>query len=76
MANENREFRFEITEALAVLGEHGSGWNRELNMVRWNDLPPKYDLRDWNGDHTKCGKGITLSEDEMKRMLSAVSERF
>lgn len=30
----------------------------------WNDKEPKYDLRDWDSEHKKMGKGITLSIEE------------
>lgn len=41
-------------------------WQKELNLVQWGKLPPRYDLRRWNKDHTKMSKGITLSEEEMQ----------
>ena len=56
--------KFEITEYIGVLSESASGWKKELNLVSWNDRAPKYDIRDWNPDHGKMGKGITLSIDE------------
>lgn len=40
-----------------------SGWNTELNRISWNGNEPKYDLRSWSPDHSKMGKGITLSEE-------------
>ena len=46
-----------------------SGWQRELNIVRWCDLPPRYDIRDWNQkDHSKMTRGTTLTEDEMRAL--------
>ena len=41
---------------------------KEINLVKWNDFAPKYDLRDWNEDHTRMGKGITLTEDELNKL--------
>ena len=40
-------------------------------MVSWNDREPKYDLREWNPDHTRMGKGITLTEEDIN-MLRAI----
>jgi hypothetical protein len=37
-------------------------------LVSWNDGAPKYDLRDWAPEHEKMGKGVTLTEDEMKAL--------
>ena len=61
----SREFNFEIMETIAVLSERSKGWKRELNLVSWNDAPPKFDIRDWSADHQKMGKGISLSNEEI-----------
>ena len=53
------DIKFEIVEEIAVLSESNSGWKRELNLVSWNGREPKYDLRDWDENHTRIGKGIT-----------------
>ena len=62
------ELKFEITESLGVLSENAKGWTKELNKVSWNDREPKYDLREWNPDHTRMGKGVTLTEEEVNRL--------
>ena len=36
-----------------------------------NERDAKYDLRDWNEDHTKMGKGITLNEEEFLKLKEA-----
>ena len=60
------ELKFEITESLGVLSENAKGWTKEINKVSWNEREPKYDLREWNPDHTRMGKGITLTEEEIE----------
>jgi len=57
--------KFEIIENFGVLSESGSGWKKEVNLVSWNDRTPKYDIRDWDPEHEKMSKGITLSKDEV-----------
>ena len=59
------EFKYEITERIAVLSQNPNGWERQLNMVSWNEREPKYDIRDWSPDGNKMGKGISLSHDEI-----------
>lgn len=67
-------FTFEIKKELAVLSSSAkSGWSRELNFVSWNGAAPKLDIRDWSPDHTKMGKGVTLSREEAA-ILSTVLE--
>ena len=68
------EFKYEIVERIAILSESGK-WTKELNKVSWNERPAKFDLRDWNHEEGKMGKGITLSEVEisnLKEVLDAI----
>lgn len=51
-----------------MLSTTDKGWSKELNLVSWNDREPKYDLRDWNENHDKMGKGITLTRDELNKL--------
>ena len=62
------EFKYEITKELGVISENAKGWRKELNMVSWNDREPVYDIRVWQEGHDKLGKGITLTEAEMKNL--------
>ena len=61
------EFTFEIEEHLLTLSENEKGWTKEINRVSFNGAPAKFDIRAWSPDHTKMGKGITLSNEEFKR---------
>lgn len=65
------EFSFEIEEKLLVLSENDKGWTKELNRVSFNGAPAKYDIRTWSPDHTKMGKGITLSNEEFQVLVNA-----
>lgn len=67
------ELKFEITESLGVLSENAKGWTKELNKVSWNEREPKYDLREWNPDHTRMGKGITLTDEEVNVLRSILN---
>lgn len=73
MAKQREELKFEITQHIADLGERTEkGWVKELNLVKWGDSDPKYDIRSWSEDHTKMGKGITLSEKEFEDLKKAL----
>ena len=67
------EFKYEITERIAVLSQNPNGWERQLNMVSWNDREPKFDIREWAPEHTRMGKGVTLSKDEMQMILDTMA---
>lgn len=68
------ELKFEITEHVGDLGETSRGWTKEINLVSWNDRDPKYDIRDWNPDHTRMGKGLTLTADEIVKLKEVLNE--
>ncbi len=66
------DFKYEITEEIAVLSEGSKGWRKELNKVSWNGGKPKYDIRDWAPEHEKMGKGVTLTDEEMQILLESL----
>ncbi len=59
------EIKFEIQEQVGTISEGAKGWKKELNLISWNGREPKYDIRDWDQNHQKMGKGITLSNEEL-----------
>jgi len=62
------DIKYELTKELGVLSENSKGWNKEINLVSWNDHDPKYDIRDWSEGHAKLGKGVTLNAEEIKKL--------
>lgn len=68
------EVKFEIVKRLAVLKDRKPAWDLELNLVSWNGNEPKYDIREWNEDHTRCGKGITMDLDTLKNLVKYCEE--
>ena len=64
------DIQYEIVKQLGVISTSKKGWNKELNLVSWNGREPKYDIREWSTEHDKMGKGITLTEEEAKTLLS------
>lgn len=72
----DREVTFEIQEKLGVLTEHSTGWKKELNMVSWNGNPVKFDIRDWDPEHERMARGITLTEDEARTICTLLNEYF
>ena len=67
------ELKFEITARIGVLSENAKGWTKELNKVSWNEREPKYDLREWNPDHSRMGKGITLTDEEVETLKAILN---
>ena len=71
---ENREFKFSIVRHIGVLAEGTKGWKKEVNLVSWNERPPKLDLREWDENHVKMGKGVTLSLQEAGILRDLISD--
>ena len=59
------EIKFEIIKKIGVLSKTASGWEKQLNLMSWNDRDAKYDIREWAPDGEKMGKGVTLSREEL-----------
>ncbi|MBK5253425.1 MAG: YdbC family protein [Peptostreptococcaceae bacterium] len=68
------DIKYEIVEEIGVLSENNKGWTKELNRVSWNDRPAKYDIREWDPEHEKMSKGITLSEEEVEKLRSLLKD--
>ena len=66
----------EIVESIAVLSENEKGYTKEINLVSWNGADPKYDIRNWHPGRERCGKGITLTEEEVHALMDALKEVF
>ena len=63
-----REIKFEIIEQLGVISEGTKGWKKELNLISWGERDAKYDLRDWDENHEKMTKGLTLNTEEIIKL--------
>lgn len=56
-------------------GAFGDGkWQKHLTLASWFGNEPKYDLRTWNEDMTKCGKGISLESSELYDLLTMLED--
>lgn len=66
--------KYEVKETIGVLSESSKGWKKELNLVSWNDNTPKFDIRDWSPEHEKIGKGITLTNEELKKLRDILND--
>ena len=68
------DVKFDIWQSIAPISKEKRGWVKELNLVAWNGNDPKYDIRAWSPDHTKVGKGVTLSREELINLKKVLDE--
>ncbi|MBR2539784.1 MAG: hypothetical protein IKE85_02995 [Mogibacterium sp.] len=67
-----KDFEFEIIEHIGVLADKTRGWKREVNLISWSGAEPKIDIRDWSPDHSKMGKGISLTREELDKLKELI----
>ena len=68
--------KFKITEEIVALEDYNKSFRLELNKVSWNDRDPKYDLRQWNEDHTEMRKGITLNDEQFNALEEYIMKKY
>ena len=77
--NRNNDVTFEIMEHIGVIDVvdgRDEKWTKEVNVVAWNGGKPKIDVRDWNENHDRMSRGITLTEEQAMKMTKALVDRF
>ena len=67
-------FKYEVVEEVGVLSGGAGGWQKELNLVSGNDREPKYDIREWDANHEKMRKGVTLTVDELAELKEILKD--
>ena len=50
------EIKYDVVDRIGIVSEGNNGWNKELNLISWNEREPVYDIRTWSPDHEKMGK--------------------
>jgi hypothetical protein len=68
--------RFNLLEHIGVLSRKDNGWTREVNIVSWNDGAAKVDIREWDPDHKRMTKGVTLFEEEAETLAKVLARRY
>lgn len=71
----DRDFTFEIEEHFGIISSREDGWNKELNLVRWNGAAAKYDIREWDEHHEQMRRGVTLTPWEMRKVVDLFVSR-
>lgn len=69
----DREVTFQVEEHIGVIGTSPTGWKKEINMVSWNGNPAKFDIREWDEDHSHMSRGITMNKEEVKALTEILN---
>jgi len=68
------EIKYDILKNLGALTDGVKGWKKEVNIISWNDKKAKIDVRDWDEEHEKMRKGITLNKAELKLLKEILNQ--
>lgn len=68
------EIKYDILKKLGTLSEGSKGWKKEANIISWNNKNAKIDIRDWDEEHIKMRKGITLNKTELKQLKEILNQ--
>jgi len=71
---EDDEIECEIIESYGIFSAGAKNWNKEVNLVSWNGRPAKLDIRAWQSNHEKCGKGIALTREEAEELVKLLNK--
>ena len=70
------DITYDILEELGVLDVYQTGWQKEVNLIAWNNGNPKIDIRDWSPEREHMSRGITLHTKEAVQLMKILEERF
>lgn len=73
---ENNEIVFNVVEGIGTITKYSTGWQKEVNLISWNNGPAKVDIRDWDPEHLHMSKGITLYDDEARKLLMLLKNHY
>ena len=73
---ERKELKFEVLNDLRTIFESTKGWSKKLTRIILNEDEPKYDIRTWGSEFKKMGKGITLTEKELRQLKELIDKEL
>jgi Uncharacterized protein conserved in bacteria len=66
--------KYKIYKHIGMLSQPNNDWAKELNYISWDNREPVYDIRTWNMEHTKYGKGVTITARQMAALKKLLNE--
>ena len=68
------EIECDIIKSYGIFSRGTKFWNKEVNLISWNKRPAKLDIRNWQRDHKKCGKGIAITREEAEDLIKLLEK--
>lgn len=75
MSKKDKDIKFEIEEFIAPITENTKhDWIKGVAKISWNDNPSKLDIRNMNLAQNRMGSGISLSDEEVDKLVDILLE--
>lgn len=75
MKNDDKSFTYNIEEYIGSLKESTThDWAKAVLRISWNENPSTIDIRSVNMAQKRIGKGISLSNEEVDKLVSILLE--
>ena len=68
----DNDFKYEIVQKIATLFDNGKGYTKEINLIKYNDSEPLYDIRKWHNGEMQ--KGVTLTKEELQQLVEVCKD--
>lgn len=76
-AKEEKEIKYEIIEHFGKLSDAPDRYNKEVNLISWNEADPKFDIRPWKEteeEGRKMTKGLTFTVEEIEKLCEILNK--
>lgn len=70
--------KYEIVDILGCISEDSISekLKKSFMVVSWHGHSPTYEIRKWNNETETLGKGISLNEDELRRLKKLIDDEI
>lgn len=70
--------KYEIVDILGCISEDNVSekLKKSFMLVSWRGHSPTYEIRRWNNETETLGKGISLSEDELRKLKKLIDDEI
>lgn len=69
----DKEFKYDVLAEIGTV-EEGSRQDTIVKIISWNDGDPKLDIRKWNKEDEKMGKGISISLENIQKLRDLLDQ--
>jgi hypothetical protein len=70
------EVNFDVEEIIGTLKESDKhDWAKSVLRISWDSRPATIDIRSFNFNNNKPGKGISLSDEEVDELVNLLVEK-